>query len=491
MIFDASVDGRTLRVEVRARERGATTSSSTGAPLEVDAASTAPASRACSWTAGATRSPSSRRTAATACTFPAAPWTSRSQEARGGARAAARRASGPARLIGPHARPHRARAVAAGADVAAGQGLVVIEAMKMENELRAPRAGRVARGGGPRGPGGRGRRAPGGGRLGARVSRRRKLLVVALVARRRRALYALWRAPEWGARLVESTLSRRLQARRCTSRRCGVRPGTLELELRGLRVGRPHARRRRRSSRSRSVRVRPSLAPLRGDRIVLSRVRIEGPALCGSTRSPRRRSAPAATTSRSSAAAEAAAAVQVSIERLVIVGGEFVLDHAAGPARPRPARLPRPAAGRAPRAALAGHLSFEPGPAADGRRPGAAGRHRDRRASSTAASLTVEGGAARRREHQPRLPGPPALDRPAAGPAHASRAPSTSRCSSATCSAPASASRAPRAGTGCSRSTARGCASRGACRARAGSFTGRRASPASRARSPTTARAGS
>jgi biotin carboxyl carrier protein len=32
---------------------------------------------------------------------------------------------------------------AAGDDVAAGQGLVVIEAMKMENEIRAPRAGRV------------------------------------------------------------------------------------------------------------------------------------------------------------------------------------------------------------------------------------------------------------------------------------------------------------------------------------------------------------
>ena len=34
--------------------------------------------------------------------------------------------------------------VKAGDDVAAGQGLVVIEAMKMENELRAPRAGKVA-----------------------------------------------------------------------------------------------------------------------------------------------------------------------------------------------------------------------------------------------------------------------------------------------------------------------------------------------------------
>jgi biotin carboxyl carrier protein len=33
---------------------------------------------------------------------------------------------------------------AAGTEVAAGQGLVVVEAMKMENELRAPHAGRVA-----------------------------------------------------------------------------------------------------------------------------------------------------------------------------------------------------------------------------------------------------------------------------------------------------------------------------------------------------------
>ena len=30
-----------------------------------------------------------------------------------------------------------------GAEVAAGEGLVVIEAMKMENELRSPRPGRV------------------------------------------------------------------------------------------------------------------------------------------------------------------------------------------------------------------------------------------------------------------------------------------------------------------------------------------------------------
>jgi biotin carboxyl carrier protein len=34
--------------------------------------------------------------------------------------------------------------VGAGDEVAAGQGLVVLEAMKMQNEMKAPRAGRVA-----------------------------------------------------------------------------------------------------------------------------------------------------------------------------------------------------------------------------------------------------------------------------------------------------------------------------------------------------------
>ena len=33
--------------------------------------------------------------------------------------------------------------VAVGDEVAAGQGILVIEAMKMQNELKAPRAGRV------------------------------------------------------------------------------------------------------------------------------------------------------------------------------------------------------------------------------------------------------------------------------------------------------------------------------------------------------------
>jgi len=53
-------------------------------------------------------------------------------------------ASGPARLVAPM--PGRVvRVLAAeGREVDVGEGLVVIEAMKMENELKAPRKGRVS-----------------------------------------------------------------------------------------------------------------------------------------------------------------------------------------------------------------------------------------------------------------------------------------------------------------------------------------------------------
>ena len=53
------------------------------------------------------------------------------------------RASGPVRLTAPMPGKLVRLLVAAGQEVAAGQGLLVMEAMKMENELKAPRAGRV------------------------------------------------------------------------------------------------------------------------------------------------------------------------------------------------------------------------------------------------------------------------------------------------------------------------------------------------------------
>jgi len=64
-------------------------------------------------------------------------------EAARGTAVPRRAAGGPARVQAPMPGKLVRVLVAAGEEVGAGQGLVVMEAMKMENEIRAPRAGRV------------------------------------------------------------------------------------------------------------------------------------------------------------------------------------------------------------------------------------------------------------------------------------------------------------------------------------------------------------
>ena len=61
----------------------------------------------------------------------------------GGAASVAPRRGGAARVTAPMPGRLVKVLVEVGQEVAEGQGLVVMEAMKMENELRAPRAGRV------------------------------------------------------------------------------------------------------------------------------------------------------------------------------------------------------------------------------------------------------------------------------------------------------------------------------------------------------------
>jgi hypothetical protein len=105
------------------------------------------------------------------------------------------------------------------------------------------------------------------------VSRRRKLLVFLLVALLTGG-YALWRAPEWGARGLEHALSRYFQ-RQVQVRALHLHPRTFEIEIEGLRVAGPDAASPPFLEAPR-VRVRPSLAPLRVRRLVLARVRVEG-----------------------------------------------------------------------------------------------------------------------------------------------------------------------------------------------------------------------
>ena len=188
------------------------------------------------------------------------------------------------------------------------------------------------------------------------MSRRRKLLLVALVLGAT-GLYALWRAPQWGAHLIESTLSRRFN-RPVTVAALGVRLATGELELTGLRVGgaTPDAPPFLEID---SARVRPSVAPWRGNRIVLSRVRLEGMRLRVHA-FPSPPLGPGGDDIPKLGGGGGRGGLAVAVERLVIVGGEFVLDHERVPLDLDLPDFRGRLLGRA-EGGVAGHLSFEPG----------------------------------------------------------------------------------------------------------------------------------
>jgi biotin carboxyl carrier protein len=143
MIFDATVAGRAVRVEVRGGD-GRYTLALDGVPMEVDLVETG-RSFASLLVGGESHEVAiEKRPEGYVVHFPAdAVPVALAESARGALAGGARRPDGPARLTAPM--PGRVVRVlrGPGAEVAAGDGLVVIEAMKMENELRSPRAGRV------------------------------------------------------------------------------------------------------------------------------------------------------------------------------------------------------------------------------------------------------------------------------------------------------------------------------------------------------------
>jgi biotin carboxyl carrier protein len=150
VIYDATVDGRTVRVEVR-RGAGSTpglaemyTVLLDGRRLEVDLH---PAGRGYLSLLVEGRSSDvaiHRREDAFAVSLRDGILdVALAQGARGAAAPLRKAASGAVRVAAPMPGRLVRVLVQAGQDVAAGQGLVVMEAMKMENEIRAPRAGRV------------------------------------------------------------------------------------------------------------------------------------------------------------------------------------------------------------------------------------------------------------------------------------------------------------------------------------------------------------
>jgi biotin carboxyl carrier protein len=142
VILEATVGGRTLRVEVRGRD-GRYAVLVDGRALEVDAREAGPhglsllvAGR--SHDVAVERREGGYRVAVGGEVVDVA-----LLEAARGAPVVRRAASGPSRVQAPMPGKLVRVLVTAGEEVGAGQGLVVMEAMKMENEIRAPRAGRV------------------------------------------------------------------------------------------------------------------------------------------------------------------------------------------------------------------------------------------------------------------------------------------------------------------------------------------------------------
>jgi biotin carboxyl carrier protein len=142
MILEATVRGRVIRVEVRGGG-GRYRVTLDGVPLEVDWVRNGPHCASCLVGGESHEVGIDGRRGSYEVLVGSEPVTVEFAPAAQGAPLASRRAHGPTHLTAPM--PGRVLRVLErpGAEVAAGQGLVVIEAMKMENELKSPCAGRV------------------------------------------------------------------------------------------------------------------------------------------------------------------------------------------------------------------------------------------------------------------------------------------------------------------------------------------------------------
>ena len=142
MIFDATADGRAFRVEVRPVQ-GRYQVTLDGRVMEVDLQETPGGFVSLliggkSYEAGLVKRPNGYTVV-----LPDDAIDVELATAAAGAASVKKTAGGLAEVRAPMPGRIVKLLAAPGQEVAAGQGLVVMEAMKMENELRSPRAGRV------------------------------------------------------------------------------------------------------------------------------------------------------------------------------------------------------------------------------------------------------------------------------------------------------------------------------------------------------------
>jgi biotin carboxyl carrier protein len=150
VIYEATVDGRTVRVEIRGPGRPAPGGAESytvlldGRPLEVDLRPAGHGFLSLLVEGRSHEAALHRREGGFTVTLDDAILeVALTEAARGAAGPVRKVASGATRVAAPMPGKLVRVLVQPGEDVAAGQGLVVMEAMKMENEIRAPRAGRV------------------------------------------------------------------------------------------------------------------------------------------------------------------------------------------------------------------------------------------------------------------------------------------------------------------------------------------------------------
>jgi len=144
VIYAATVEGHAFRVEVRGGEKeGQYTVVVDGRPIEVDVRDAGPHVSSLIIQGRSYEAALEKRERGYRVALGARVLEVEIAEAAAGAAAPRRAAGGPARIQAPMPGKLVRVLVSAGEDVGAGQGLVVMEAMKMENEIRAPRAGRV------------------------------------------------------------------------------------------------------------------------------------------------------------------------------------------------------------------------------------------------------------------------------------------------------------------------------------------------------------
>jgi biotin carboxyl carrier protein len=143
LIFEAAVDGRTLKVEVR-QQNGRYSLALDGEALDVDFAETGAHFASLLISGRSYEVGIERHTDGYRIVLPGESLDVRLRSTHQGSGSAVTRSGvGPARLEAPMPGKIVRVLTAVGEEVTVDQGLIVMEAMKMENELRAPRAGRV------------------------------------------------------------------------------------------------------------------------------------------------------------------------------------------------------------------------------------------------------------------------------------------------------------------------------------------------------------